>query len=841
MTNIPNALVKTDQTYETDPVSNQEFLETVFGAVKGDVRPIVVSFKGNPNKIKPSGWFGKKWDVDQSVLSDDANNYFSIAAFCPTEDGLYRRQKKYFVTLHAIVLDDIGTKISQERLTLSPSWMLETSSGNFQVGYILAEPLQDAAIADKFMKAVIQAQLCDPGAGGPTSRLVRLPVGVNGKYAPAFQCQMKSWKPDIRYSVDDLVNGLELDMQSAGRPKSNGKKNRLERPEGNDEIFVACPTDNIVLTTLRARGLYKSPLGSGKHDITCPWVVEHTNAANGGTAYFEPDDNFPIGGFKCLHGHCEHRHIRDFLAVLSIEPAAARMKATIRSMAGEVHRLADKAEQELAKSGKYYQRGGLIVAISTDPGIKDTSVKEISQPALMAALSCSAMWERYDSRTQDYVRIDPPARVVSVLFDSLNYRHLPVLNGLAHQPYLRPDGTLVNVAGYDLATGMFGVFNANKFDIPDKPTKEDAVKALNLITDLLAEFSFPKKSDEAAAITAILAASIRPSLTAAPMYHVRAPQISSGKSFLCQIIGAFATPKRGAPTTFPYDDEECRKVLLAELLRAPAIIEFDNMTTDLVAHKSLCTALTSEYITGRIFGVSKTATVSTRTLFLSSGNNVGPIQDMVRRCITINLDPALENPASRTFKNPHILLDLHRERAKYISAALTIIRAWIVAGRPKSDCKALSSYEDWSDLCRQPLLWLELPDPTEAVFAAMNDDPDRETLGRLLQAWHATFGSAPKMIRDAVNKADEAFNDELKEVICDIAAEKGVVNRRILGRWVKRNASRIVNGMRFVRASGNRSAEAWRVELVSSVSPVSSSIKHKSVAEAQCDDGSDLV
>jgi len=62
----------------------------------------------------------------------------------------------------------------------------------------------------------------------------------------------------------------------------------------------------------------------------------------------------------------------------------------------------------------------------------------------------------------------------------------------------------------------------------------------------------------------------------------------------------------------------------------------------------------------------------------------------------------------------------------------------------------------------------------------------------------------------------------LAEVLRDIADEKGEINRRKLGWWIKRHADRIVDGRRFVRASGNRSAEAWRVEVVESVSPVSS-------------------
>ncbi len=299
--------------------------------------------------------------------------------------------------------------------------------------------------------------------------------------------------------------------------------------------------------------------------------------------------------------------------------------------------------------------------------------------------------------------------------------------------------------------------------------------------------------------------------------------VGSGKSYLCELITAFATPQRGTPTTFPSDDEECRKMLLAELLRAPAVIEFDNLTGDLLAYKSLCTALTSEFMSGRILGVSKTATVGTRVLFLSSGNNVGPVQDMTRRCLTIRLDPGCEIPAARNFARPDLVRDVLRERGRYVSAALTIVRAWLAADRPKTACKSMAGYADWSNLCRQPLLWLGCADPAASVFEAMAEDPDRETLGRLLTAWHTTFGKTPVMVRDALKQAAlPGEQQELSEVLRDIAEERGEINRRKLGWWIKRHSNRIVDGRRFVRASGNRSAEAWQVDLVESVSPVSS-------------------
>jgi hypothetical protein len=818
-------LGQTDKTDETDLVDNEEFLKEVFGQELAEARPLVVSFKGNPASVPKSAWFGKPWISGSNLeLSTEANNYFSLAVFRPDEAGVYRRQKARFQALYAVMLDDVGSKVPMERLTLPSSWLLETSPGNCQAGYLLREPLNDGSVADRLMDAIVAAGLCDPGANGPRARLARLPVAINSKYSQFFRCRMRVWSPGLRYSVEELVDGLQLELTQARQSKGQGRGQKQEKATGDDPVWFPRPSENAVLIALRKHGLYKVPLGEGKHDISCPWVTEHTGQVDSGTAYFEPDDLWPIGGFKCLHGHCADRHIRDLLRVLDIEIGAARMKPIIRVIPGEMHRVVDAAERELAKMGRYYQRGGLIVTVVTDPGTHETRVQEISQPALVRALAGVATWERFDLRKEAWVRADPPARHATVLFDSTSYPHLPVLNGLARQPYLRSDGSMITNAGYDSTTGLFGVFDAREFSVPDKPTRAEAKVALALLKELLGEFSFANASDLAAALSAILTATIRPSLAHAPMFHASAHMVGSGKSYLCAVVTAFATPQRGTPTTFPGDNEECRKMLLAELLRAPAVVEFDNLTGDLLAHKSLCTALTSEFISGRILGVSKMATVSTRTLFLSNGNNVGPVQDMTRRCISIHLDPGCETPAARRFKRPDLVQEVLRERGRYVSAALTIVRAWIVAGRPKTACRPLAGYGDWSDLCRQPLLWLNCADPSLSIFEAMSEDPDRETLGRLLMAWQSVFGRMPAMVRDAVKQTQGPLDEqiELREVLHDIADERGEINRRKLGWWIRRNAGRIIDGRRFVRASGHRSAEAWQVEEMKSVSPVSS-------------------
>lgn len=170
MTDLAIGEIETDKTYAFD---NHAFLRAVFGADLSINKPIVVSFPGNPTNAPSRSWYGQVWLDGHSSLPADENNYFSLASFVPDETGRYRRKKTSFKALHAMMLDDLGSKVSMERVTLPPSWLLETSPGNYQAGYILSEPLTDGLLADKLMNAIVAANLCDPGANGPRARAGR--------------------------------------------------------------------------------------------------------------------------------------------------------------------------------------------------------------------------------------------------------------------------------------------------------------------------------------------------------------------------------------------------------------------------------------------------------------------------------------------------------------------------------------------------------------------------------------------------------------------------------------------------------------------------------------------
>jgi hypothetical protein len=815
------AASKTDETDKTDcmAISNPDFIAGIFGTINGSERPVVVNFPGDPNTVSKSAWYGKPWIADKTPLSADHNNYISFAVYKPDGEGQYRRKKQHFSALYAVMLDDIGSKVSLDRIDLQPSWKIETSKDNFQIGFILSEPLTDPASADQLLTAIIDAGLTDPGANGPCARLGRLPVAINGKHqnpdGTPWLCRVDVWQPQRRYSVNEIADGLQIEMKESSKQRRAQPRKSSTAERLNDDVHIPRADENPVVSALKASGRYKQPLGGGKHDITCPWVHEHTDAVDHGTAYYEPSESYPLGGFKCQHGHCADRRVNALHAFFDISKIDAKHKPSILIQPGELPRICDAAESELAKTLRHYQRGGVIVTITTDPGTRQTAVKPLSLPSLTRALAGLAVWQRYDKRGEEWLVCDPVEKYVRVLHDATVYPHLPVLNGIARQPYLRTDGSLMMNAGYDAATGMFGVFNAGQFNIPATPTWQQAEQALAELSGLLSEFPFKTEHDKSAALAAILTAVIRPSLPLAPMIHVKAPSISSGKSYLCELLTAFATPQKGTPHAFPADDEECRKLLLAELLTAPAVVEFDNLTGDLIPHKSLCTALTSEFISGRILGQSKTAEVGTRTLLLSSGNNVEPVRDMTRRVVTITLDPACELPAARDFSKQPVS-EVRAGRGRYVALVLTVVRAWICAERPKTACKTIASYADWSGFCRQPLLWLGLPDPAACIFEAMNDDPDRETLGAALHAWMGCFGRVPTMIKDAVSAATrhDPASENLHEVFTDIAGEREGINRKRLGWWIKRHAGRVVDGLRFAPDTAHTNAAKWKVEAV---------------------------
>jgi hypothetical protein len=294
-------------------VSNDEFLSAIFGNTFTTAHPLVCKKTGDPDL---GGWGANKWPCNTNA--PDLNWYALPSLYQPDNTGRYRAQKELAVSVHAVMVDDVGTKVSAEHFTnCPPSWAIETSPGNCQFGYILIEPITDLGVADKLKEKLIEAGLCDSGATGGATRWMRLPVAINGrpKYGdPSPKCRLLHWCPELKYTVDQLYSAFGL-QQDQVAPSNNSATKAVNGPTGQTQLSDDAAS---VIEALQAKGLYKSALGSGKHDITCPWVHGHTDATDNGTAYFEPNQKYPSGGFKCHHSHGSLFHIRELKEFLGV-------------------------------------------------------------------------------------------------------------------------------------------------------------------------------------------------------------------------------------------------------------------------------------------------------------------------------------------------------------------------------------------------------------------------------------------------------------------------------------------------------------------------------------------
>ena len=108
--------------------------------------------------------------------------------FCPAllKAGATARTNANAERVMVLVVDDVGTKIDREAFEMfapEASYWMETSPGNFQVGYLI----DDGGMEVGAYCLLRQAMRADPVWGGADGRdpvhLFRLPQGVNTKEA----------------------------------------------------------------------------------------------------------------------------------------------------------------------------------------------------------------------------------------------------------------------------------------------------------------------------------------------------------------------------------------------------------------------------------------------------------------------------------------------------------------------------------------------------------------------------------------------------------------------------------------------------------------------------------
>jgi hypothetical protein len=471
----------------------------------------------------------------------------------------------------------------------------------------------------------------------------------------------------------------------------------------------------------------------------------------------------------------------------------------------------------------------------------DTPLIQIASAAhLWELVTTAAQWKKYDVRSDEWRHATPPRWVPEVI-QGRSAWPFPMLEGVICCPTLRPDGSMLDTPGYDGATGLFLDFNGTTFPtLLPHPTLDDARSALGRLHEVFQDFPFATREPGeltnpffSAAIAAVLTLVCRSAIHGnVPMFGVTATAAGSGKGKLVDAIALISTGRVAPKMGQTLDESEELKRLLALALEGASVCCIDNVAHPL-GNQHLDLAITSQTIHGRILGQTGMAEAPWHAVMFATGNNLSYRGDMVRRVVPIALDPQMERPEERTdFRHPNLEEWVRSERPRLVIAALTIMRAYFVAGCPEQGLTPYGSFEGWSGLVRNALVWLSEADPCEGrKDLAAQTDENYERLAALLAAWEACFPHRPgqaipertiNQVKQEIalyaSAKDEVPNtwDELREALIpfDKRFDGKSLNSLRVGTAFRDIEGRVIGRKRLKRHGEYRHNALWRVETV---------------------------
>jgi hypothetical protein len=470
-----------------------------------------------------------------------------------------------------------------------------------------------------------------------------------------------------------------------------------------------------------------------------------------------------------------------------------------------------------------FQRGDFIVRaarervpISDDRETLAWRLVRVKTQHLVDRLTRIIDFQKFDARRRKWGSINCPSDLAAAYLERSGEWNLPVIAGFINAPTLRPNGSILEAPGYDTATKIFYAPSEEYPPIPQQPTREEAWAALDVLIGLINEFPFVLEDDSDAtgkpspsrsvALSLILSTMIRHSLPRAPLHAFTAPIWGSGKTKLVDLASTIKIGHEAPVISAGKDETEMEKRLGAALLAGDTLILFDNCEHPL-GGTLLCQALTQPLLNIRVLGRSENVTLPVNAMFGATGNNLVLIADMTRRAITGKLDPKVERPENREFDFDPIEV-VKADRSTYVVAALTVLRAYFVAGKPAQKSKPLGSFEVWSRTVRDALLWLGEPDPCATIHRTRKEHPETQALSEALSQWRYVSGTIEVTSKRAIECAAEKDgcgefkNSDFREALLVAAGDRGAVNSTQLGKWLTKSKGRVVAGWRFEAGVG---------------------------------------
>lgn len=496
-------------------------------------------------------------------------------------------------------------------------------------------------------------------------------------------------------------------------------------------------------------------------------------------------------------------------------------------------------ERALSADPNLFQRGGQLVTVSAPDRVD--SIRRSEDAPVIRAIPPANLRERITRFSRPYGwKVDketgetvpnptnPPAWLVSGLHERGEWPSIRELIAVSDVPILRADGSVCSKAGFDTATGVMLRPSRTYPAITSSPTLDDARASAGRLIDLYCDFPFVSDAHRSAQLSAVLTPAARHAFNGpAPLFVHDANIRGSGKSLSVDIAAIVNTGRPVAVSSWSHDTEELRKKITTAIMCGDRMINFDNCEGKL-GNDVLDRVLTGTRWKDRVLGANRNIDLPISTVFFASGNNVSIGADTVRRVIHVRLEVMAERPEDRSgFKYPNLREHVTRNHPSYLADALTVLSAYIRAGKPSMNLRPFGSFEGWSDLVRSAVVWCGYADPCETrEYIAEHADETGDILGDLLTAWidytaGSVFVNASRgiVIKDLVARlyapcrpsdpASEAMRSAI-EALVNLPAGKTPTARQVSNR-LKVFRRRVSNG-RYLDLNGRgRDGAEWKV------------------------------
>ncbi len=412
------------------------------------------------------------------------------------------------------------------------------------------------------------------------------------------------------------------------------------------------------------------------------------------------------------------------------------------------HIVNERAAAALASDQTIFQRGGSLVRVVKDnsPAAKDgirrpfaPRIETLPTALLRERLSAVAQWVK-ECETDDGILekpVHPPVWCVAGVHARGSWPGVRHLEAVVEYPVLRRDGSVLCQPGYDAETGLLLTHAGPLAQLPNQSDLDAAIAARDQLIEVFDDFPFERAVHRAGLLAALLTPLARFAFVGpAPLFLVDANVRGVGKGLLLDCIAAIITGQRFAIATYTDDENELRKRITSLALSGERLALFDNLIGKF-GNAVLDAVLTATDWKDRVLGGNRVVQAPLYLTWYATGNNVSIAADTARRSCHIRLETPQERPEERRdFRHPNLLSWIGEQRQRLLACALTILRAYFVAGCPDQGLSAWGSYENWSKVVRGAVVWTGMPDPGETRLQLQDQaDLNAGSMGVLLKCW----------------------------------------------------------------------------------------------------------